>query len=133
MDYTDDNVLAVLIHEGKLKYFEKCMIPEVNDTIHFGFTDGQMKFCINNERQMWQYLIEYDLLFSTDQFVIRKLTGNAPFTSYFTNESPGRAAIWIGFRIVESCMKKNREMSLDDLMGKKDIQGLLEKAKYDPR
>jgi len=24
-------------------------------------------------------------------------------------------------------------MSLDDLMGTKDIQGLLEKAKYDPR
>jgi len=133
MDYTDDNVLTILIHEGKLKYFEKCMLPEVNDTIHFGFTADQMKFCMNNEQQMWQYLIEYDLLFSTDQFVVRKLTGNAPFTSYFTNESPGRAAIWIGFRIVESCMMKNRDMSLDDLMGTKDIQGLLEKAKYNPK
>jgi len=81
---------------------------------------------------MWQYLIEYDLLFSTDQFVIRKLTGDAPFTSYFTSESPGMAAIWIGFRIVESCMMNNRDMTLNDLMGAKDIQGLLEKAKYAP-
>lgn len=133
MDYSDDNVLTILIHEGKLKYFEKCMLPEVNDTIHFGFTASQMRFCMNNEQQMWQYLIEYDLLFSTDQFVVRKLTGNAPFTGYFTNESPGRAAIWIGFRIVESCMMKNRDMSLDDLMETKDIQGLLEKAKYNPK
>jgi len=108
------------------------MLPELNDTILFGFTADQMKFCRNNERQMWQYLIEYDLLFSTDQFVKRKLTGDAPFTSYFTNESPGMAAIWIGFRIVESSMMNNRDMTLDDLMGAKDIQGLLEKAKYDP-
>jgi hypothetical protein len=132
IDYTDDNVLTVILHEGKLRYFEKCMLPELNDTILFGFTADQMKFCRNNERQMWQYLIENDLLFSTDQFVIRKLTGDAPFTSYFTNESPGMAAIWIGFRIVESCMMNNRDMTLDDLMETKDIQGLLEKARYDP-
>ncbi|HBE41718.1 MAG TPA: hypothetical protein DDW27_11045 [Bacteroidales bacterium] len=132
MNYADDNVLTAIIHEGKLKYFQKCMLPDLNDTILFGFTAGQMKFCRNNERQMWQYLLEYDLLFSTDQFVIRKLTGNAPFTSYFTNESPGRAATWIGFRIVESCMMKNRDMTLGELMNTRDIQDILRKAKYNP-
>ena len=72
----------------------------------FGFTTDQMKFCRNNESQMWQYLIENNLLFSTDQFIIRKLTGEAPFTQYFSNESPGRAAVWLGFRIVESYMMR---------------------------
>ena len=100
MKYPAANVISEIIHEGKLKYFEKCMLPDINDTIIFGFTSDQMKFCRNNERQMWQYLVEYDLLFSTDQFIIRKLTGEAPFTSYFTNESPGKASVWIGFRIV---------------------------------
>jgi hypothetical protein len=132
LDYADDNVLTAIIHEGKVKYFEKCMLPELNDTILFGFTAGQMKFCRNNERQMWQYLVENDLLFSTDQFVIRKLTGNAPFTSYFTNESPGMAAVWLGFRIVESCMMNNRNLTLSELMGTKDVQSLLQKAQYNP-
>ncbi len=117
MKYPADNVMTEMIHEGKLKYFEKCMLPELNDTILFGFTADQMKFCRNNESQMWQYLIENDLLFSTDQFTIRKLTGEAPFTSYFTNESPGRAAVWLGFRIVESYMMKNRDISLGDSDG----------------
>ena len=132
LDYADDNVLTAIIHEGKVKYFEKCMLPELNDTILFGFTADQMKFCRNNERQMWQYLVENDLLFSTDQFVIRKLTGNAPFTSYFTNESPGMAAVWLGFRIVESCMMNNRNLTLSELMGTKDVQSLLQKAQYNP-
>lgn len=132
MEYKEDNVLAAIIHEGKVKYFQRCMLPELNDTVLFGFSAGQMKFCMNNERQMWQYLIENDLLFSTDRFVIRKLTGNAPFTSYFTNESPGRAAVWLGFRIIESCMMKNSDMTLTELMDTKDIQSLLAKAEYDP-
>ncbi len=133
MNYPADNVLSEMIHEGKLKYFEKCMLPDNNDEIIFGFTSDQMKFCRNNESQMWQYMIENDLVFKTDQFIIRKLIGDGPFTSYFTNESPGRAAVWIGFRIVESYMNRNRGTSLESLMNDINIQQILEKAKYDPQ
>ena len=133
LNYPADNVLAEIIHSGKLKYFEKCMLPETSDEIIFGFTPGQMKFCMNNESQMWQYLVENNLLFSSDQFTIRKLTGEAPFTSYFTKESPGRAAVWLGFRIVESYMMRNPEIKIGDMIMNTDVQGILEKAKYNPR
>jgi hypothetical protein len=132
MGYSADNVMTNMMHEGKLKYFEKCMIPSVNDTVLFGFSAGQMKFCRNNEMQMWDYLIENDLLFSTDQFTVRKLTGEAPFTTYFTNESPGKAAVWLGFRIIESYMKRNNVL-LGEMMDNTDIQGILESARYDPK
>jgi hypothetical protein len=132
LTYSADNVLSEIIHEGKIKYFEKSMLPEVADEIIFGFTQDQYKFCRNNESQMWQYLIEKNLLFSTDKFTIRKLTGEAPFTSYFTNESPGRAAVWLGFRIVESYMTKNSGIALENLMRDTDIQLILERAKYNP-
>ena len=133
LNYPADNVLAEMIHNGKLKYFEKCMLPEAADEIIFGFTPDQIKFCRNNESQMWQYLIEKDLLFKSDQFIIRKLTGEAPFTSYFTNESPGRAAVWLGFMIVESYMMKNPGIHIEELMKVTDVQGILEKAKYSPQ
>ena len=133
LKYPADNVLAEIIHNGKLKYFEKCMLPEASDEIIFGFTADQMTFCRNNESQMWQYLVENNLLFSTDQFNIRKLTGEAPFTTYFTKESPGRAAIWLGFRIVESYMEKNPGIKMDEMINNTDVQGILEKAKYSPQ
>ena len=133
MNYSADNLLSEMIHEGKLKYFEKCMLPTGNDELVFGFTSDQMKFCRNNESQMWLYLIEHDLLFTSDQFTIRKFTGEAPFTSYFTRESPGRAAIWLGFRIVESYMIKNPGIKLGDLMNDIDFQSILEKSKYNPQ
>jgi hypothetical protein len=130
--YANDNVLSEIIHQGKLKYFEKCMLPDETDELIFGFTADQMKFCRNNEQQMWQYLVEHDLLFKTDQFEIRKLTGEAPFTAYFTNESPGRAAVWIGFRIIESFMMRNQNVELRELMTMNDVQFILEKSRYRP-
>lgn len=133
LKYKTDNVLSEIIHSGKLKYFEKCMLPESSDELVFGFTTDQLKFCKNNESQMWQYLMEHDLLFNGDQFTIRKLTGEAPFTAYFTNESPGRAAVWLGFRIVESYMMKNKNVNLGELMINIDVQGILEGAKYSPQ
>ncbi len=131
--YASDNVLSRIMHYGKLKYFEKCMLPDTQDSTIFGFTDVQMKFCLNNELQMWQYMIEHDLLFSTDQFEIRKLTEESPFTAYFSSKSPGRAAVWIGFRIIESYMKQNPDIKMEDLMRNKDIQGILKLAKYSPK
>jgi hypothetical protein len=133
LKYPADNVLAEIIHDGKLKYFEKCMLPETSDELIFGFTQDQMKFCRNNESQIWQYLIENNLLFSSDQFEIRKLTGEAPFTGYFSKESPGRAAVWIGFRIVESYMMRNPGMKIEEMINNTDVQEILEKAKYSPQ
>jgi hypothetical protein len=133
MGYSKDDVMTEMIHEGKIRYFQRCMMPDINDTVLFGFTADQMRFCRNNEMQMWQYLVEHDLLFSSDQFTIRKLVGEAPFTTFFTNESPGRAAAWLGFRIVESYMMKNGNVSMEEMMGNTDVQGILTAARYDPQ
>jgi hypothetical protein len=131
--YEADNALTSIIHEGKLLYYTQCMIPDATYEIIFGFSEDQMKFCRNNEGRMWQYLVENKLLFSTDQLSIRKLTGEAPFSSYFSTESPGRAATWLGFRIVEAYMSKNHDVTLAELMKEKDVQKILEKAAYRPR
>ena len=130
--YKQNNVLSDIIHEGKLFYFTKCMLPSLSEENIFGFSSGQMEFCRNNEGLMWQYLVEHNLLFNTDMLTRKKLTGEAPFTTYFSSESPGRAAVWTGFRIVESYMKNNRDVTLDKLMSEKDVQMILEKSRYRP-
>jgi hypothetical protein len=132
MNYDARNLLVSMIHEGKLVYFTRCMVPETPDTVLFGFTKKQMDFCNDNEKRIWEYLVSHDLLFSTDGFMIRKFTGEAPFTSYFTEESPGRAVVWSGFRIVESYMRNNPGVSLKDLMAMTDCQAILSGAKYKP-
>jgi len=131
--YDPDNVLSEILHEGKLLYLKKCLLPSLKDEMIFGFTTGQLEFCRKNEGMMWQYMIENNLLFSSDQLTRKKLTGEAPFTAYFTRESPGRAAAWIGFRIIESYMRNNRGLSVGKLMEETDAQAILSGARYSPR
>jgi len=108
------------------------MMPALPDTLLYGFTGRQLRFCKANEGEIWEYLVSNDLLFSPDGFIIRKFTGEAPFTSYFTEESPGRAVVWTGFRILERFMNNNPGVTMEQLMAMNDCQAILTGAKYNP-
>jgi hypothetical protein len=127
-----DNVLSNMIYHGRNAYFAKWMLPEQPDSLILGFTAEQMRFCRNNESRMWEYLVEEKILFETDRMTVQKFTGNGPFTDEFTRESPARAAVWLGWRIVEDYMRHNSRVSLRDLMKKNDYQKILTLSKYNP-
>jgi len=127
-----DNVLNRMIHKGMLFWFVEAMYPGTEDQLRMGFSDDQMHWCRNNEKQMWTLLVEEKLLFSTDQMTIRKLTEEAPYTQYFTVEAPGRAAVWQGLQIVRSFVERNPHLSLNQVMTWRDYQELLRLSKYNP-
>jgi len=127
-----NNVLNNILYEGKLRYFVKSMIPDEEDHLIMGFTPEQLQWCIANEGAMWTYLVENKLLFNTDHLTIRKLTGDAPFTSFFPKESPGKAAAWLGWRIILGYMERHPEVSLKELMNNTNYQDILNDAKYNP-
>lgn len=132
INYDSDNVLSNMLHEGKLVYFARCMTPDTPLEVIFGFTRDQWAFLDENEGAMWDYLVEKEILFSSNRMDIRKLTGEAPFTGFFSQSSPGRSGVWIGYRIVESFMARNPEVTLHELMVMNDNQKLLGGARYRP-
>lgn len=127
-----DNLISHMIYRGKLMYFLNALVPEQPDTIRWGFTADQMNFCLTNEKQMWTYLVSNKLLFDTDRFTINKFILEGPFTNDFTNESPGRAAVWIGYRIVDSYMKKNPRMTMEEVLQEDDYMNILNLSAYNP-
>ena len=126
------NLLAEMIYNGQILYAVKSMLPWQPDSLIMGFTADQMAFCRANEGQMWEYLVENKKLFETDRFEISKFTGYGPFTSDFTNASPARAAVWMGWRIVEQYAGRHSGMSLAGLMEEDDYQEILTGSKYNP-
>lgn len=128
-----NNVLNNIIHEGKLVYFVKSMVPREDIGLIMGFSPDQMKFCRRNEKRIWTYLIENKLLFSSERMTIKKLIDKAPFTSYFPRESPGRAAVWLGYRIVKQYMENNPDITLDSMMMSTEYLTILEGSGYNPR
>ncbi len=127
-----DHVLSRMVYQGMLAYFVDAMYPQMEDSLKMGFTGDQLTWCRNNEEQMWVHLVEEKLLFSSDALVIRKLVEDAPHTSYYTLESPGRAAVWQGWQIVRAFAKENPELGLHQIMSRRDYQEVLRSSRYHP-
>jgi hypothetical protein len=127
-----DNLLSQMIFEGRAMFVAKKLLPGCADTLFWGYTSGQLKFCNNNEKQMWTFLVENKYLFNSDKFLITKYIEPAPFTKEFSSESPGRAAVWLGYRIVESFMKNNKDISFRQLMDEADYLKILNMSRYNP-
>ena len=127
-----DNVLSRMIYNGQLAWFVGAMFPDFEEQLIMGFSEEQMRWCGNNEEQMWTHLVEEKLLFSTDPMNIRKLVEDAPHTPFYTSESPGRAAVWQGWQIVSAYAGHNPKLSVHQVMSQRNYQELLRLSKYNP-
>ena len=127
-----DNVLSRMIYHGQLTWFVGAMFPDFEEQLIMGFTEEQMRWCRNNEEQMWTHLVEEKLLFSTDPMNIRKLVEDAPHTRFYTSESPGRAAVWQGWQIVGAYASRNPKLSVHQVMSQRNYQELLRLSSYNP-
>lgn len=128
----NEHVLSHILYEGKIQYLLKKIFPDVHDTLLFGFSETQLIWCEKSERSMWQYLIDKKKLFSTDKMDIKRYTNDGPFTTTFPRESPGRAAVWLAYRIIEQYVKKNKVVNLVDLMNETDWQKIVQLSEYNP-
>ncbi|MGC9331357.1 MAG: hypothetical protein ACP5DZ_05695 [Bacteroidales bacterium] len=128
---TSEYLIHKMIYEGKFLYFLDAMYPDMHDSIKIGYTAQELAYCHKYEKFMWDYLVSEELLFSTDYLERRKFIGDAPFTYAFGKESPGRAAVWIGWQIVKA-YAENNNMGVKALMNENDYQKILNESKYRP-
>ncbi len=132
--FEEDYLLANMIQCGRYQYFMKCMLPDEPDTLLWGFTEKQLQFCEKSEGEFWKFFIGTEnLLFSTDRMVQKRFLDDGPFTVVFTKDSPARIGQWIGYKIVESYMKNNPQVSLKDLFSIRSSKEIMSKAKYNPK
>lgn len=125
-------LLDVMIEEGKIRCFSEVLLPEVGDELLMGFSPAQLKWCSENESNLWSFMIENELLYSTDAQAMSMFMTDGPFTSSFSQESPARTGAWLGWQIVRSYIKKTGS-SLPALLKNINSQEILEKSGYKPK
>jgi hypothetical protein len=107
-------------------------LPETADSILVGFSQGQLEFCLENEFLMWNSVVQNQKLYTKDPRIISKFMNDAPFSPGMPAESPGKAAIWLGWRIVESFLERN-PTELSNLFSPRwTPEALLQKSGYKP-
>ncbi len=127
-----DNLISHMIYKGMLMYFTEAMLPDYPDSLKWGFSNHELEYMKSYEKTMWAFLVEHKQLFVTDKFTIDKYILEGPFTKDFGRDSPARAAVWIGYRIVESYINRNKEVTLPEIMQITDYSKILNGSGYNP-
>ena len=107
-------------------------MPKISLERLLRYSSTDLSWCENSEVSIWAFLIENDLLFSTRQKDYRSYLYHAPFSKGMPQESPSRIAYYLGYKIINSFMQNNREVTLDELMNYTDYNSILNKSKYKP-
>ncbi|MBI9034992.1 MAG: hypothetical protein JEZ03_11035 [Bacteroidales bacterium] len=126
-------LLDHMISKGKLIYFTDLMLPEYADSLKIKFPSTKLDWCNKNEKNIWAFIIENKLLYSTDPIVMRDLIDDAPFTKGFGEQSPGRIGVWLGWKIVSSYMNNHPDQHPSDLFSNQNSQEILKKSLYKPK
>lgn len=131
-DQNNNTLLDEMVAAGKALYFLDVTLPDVEDKFKIGYTSEQLSWGETHAGDIWAFLIENQLLFSSDQKSITKLMTDAPFTAGFDSQSPGRLGVFLGWQIVRSYMKEASHVTLKQLMENTDSQQILKISKYKP-
>lgn len=131
-DSKQNRLIDNMLHRGKVMFLLSVFMPERAKQDIIGYTADQWNWAEKNESQIWKIMISQKDLFSSDLQLIRKYMNDAPFTSGISQESPGRLGTWVGMKIVESYMNKNKDVTLQRLMQLNNYQKLLEESGYKP-
>ena len=131
----DRTFLAKILYEGKKMYLKDVFLPHLKDNIKIGYTEDEIKWAKNNERFIWQYFVEKQILFKTDSDLMERFIEPAPFSKFYLeidNESPGKIGVWLGWQIVKSYCGQNPDLTLIELLNLSSKK-LFNSSKYKPK
>lgn len=127
--------LDYMVYYGKLHYFQEKMLPQLPPEYMMGYTEDQIDWAAANERQIWGYFIENELLYQTDSDLHRKFLDPGPFTRFgleLDSESPPQLGQYIGWQIVRQYAEKHKKSGLLYLL-KMDNESLFKDSNYKPK
>ncbi len=130
-DVRGEDLLTNLVEIGKVMYLLDELLPETNPALKFAYTDEQLKWCEDNEFNIWKELVAKQQLYSKKNEDIDRLLNDGPFTNGLPHESPGHLGEWIGYRLVKSYMDDHSDITAAALFRKTDPRSVLKS--YKPR
>jgi len=126
------NLLDYMIYHGKLMHAYDRLLPEKHDSVIAEYSLKDLNWCKQNEKQMWSFFLEKNLFFKPLDAQSNKYVFQSPDSPGMPPASPGRTGNYLGWKIVERFMEKNKNITLDSLFKISDARSILEGSKYKP-
>jgi hypothetical protein len=105
---TDENFASEMIRWGKLLAILEIISPEVQLHNHLRYSEQDFEWALKAERGVWEYLVDQQMLFKTDQELNMNFLNEGPYTIGLSQESPDRMGRFLGYRIVKQYIDANQ-------------------------
>lgn len=127
-----NRLLDQMIFRGKQLFLLSQLLTDEPVWNVMGYTQAQWEWCVHYEQAIWNRIMQKRDLFKTESTVLSSYLNEGPFTAEVTQDSPGRLGQWVGWRIVDSYMRHNKDVTLFDLLQESNAQTILEQSFYKP-
>ncbi|MBP5319269.1 MAG: hypothetical protein J6Y77_07710 [Paludibacteraceae bacterium] len=129
---SNGNLLEGMLYYGRLMYLLKVCFPDREEYEILGYTPEEYAWCKRHEGHVWGFVSERNELFSDDRMVQAHYLQPGPFTPGLVEQSPGCVGYFVGLKIIESYMKRNKDVDLPGLLSESDAQKILQNSYYRP-
>jgi hypothetical protein len=109
------NLAEQMIRWGKVIYLTEAAFPEKDKSILLRYSEDGMKWALDQERDIWDYLVREKLLFKIDERFKINMLNEGPFTVGLPEKGPDRLGQFIGWRMVRKYMEIKR-VSVEELI-----------------
>lgn len=111
--------LSTLIYHGKMMVALEAMLPNKSESTLFQYTKKELDWCKRSEKQLYENLIEFKLIYSKNIKEIAAYINPGSFTPGLPQESPGGIGKWLGYKMVKQYFEET-EISLQELLKAKN-------------
>ena len=125
-------IVGEMVFYGRCNFFVEAMCPEMPDSVLLGYSSDQWLWAVENEGQMWADIVGNRRLYEAGLDAYMMFFGDGPFTQAYSNDAPSRLGEFFGLNIIRSYVSNN-EISLQELMERKDLQNIFQDSGYKPK
>ena len=125
-------IVGEMVFYGRRNFFIEAMCPELPDSVLLGYSSDQWQWAVENEGEMWADIVGSRRLYDAGLDAYMMFFGDGPFTQAYSNDAPSRLGEFFGLNIIRSYCSNN-EISLQDLMQRKDLQNIFQDSGYKPK
>lgn len=125
-------IVGEMVFYGRRNYFIEALCPTIADSILLGYSSHQWQWAVENEGQVWADIVGSRRLYEAGLDAYMMYFGDGPFTQAYSNDAPSRLGEFFGLNIIRSYVTNN-EISLQELMKRKDLLNIFQDSGYKPK
>jgi hypothetical protein len=126
-------LIELMVEKGKQWWLQKKFLPGTPDSLITGYTSAQMKWCREQEGNIWGSILQNTPdLYTPDHERIQNYIGESPRTMDMPEATPGNIGQWVGWQIVKKFEERNPKMSVQEILATPATK-VFQESKYRPK